>query len=853
MNRSLLNPYIAGNQVGNRNNFIGRRELLREVKTLLSDPECRHILLYGQRRIGKTSLLYYLEKELKVDKIFFPVFFDLQPLSDKPLADILRELADAIAQKLNLPDPRRALIWEPEETFQKTWLPQVLSQLAEGCSLVLLFDEFDVLAHPDNHPSNADQLSTYGLLEYLPRLLEETSSKLKCISVIGRHRNDLSIAAQSLQKLPQQRLVSLLKIEDTEELIRFSERDKTLMWNDGAVNRVIQLTAGHPYLTQLICYHVWNLKHRVNSVSIALAATTQDVNTVIPDVLKEAGQQQIVPFWDTLSPTERAVAVVIASFGPAPVTQDQLGTLLLESKMRLAMREVDNALQSLRERDLLEEVVGGVHFRVELVRQWIEQNKNIEDLQREILTSGTEAEKQYELASISFQKGDLERALDRTREALVANPYHIKSRQLLAEIFYTQHKLDEALEVLEKLHQDEPKEATDRLIEIYMKRAKDVANIDEKLIWYQKVLKIRPLYRLAHDGVVRIWTDKGSDARNLAKNTRFDPVQKLYYLRMALDAYKKAENQDEVNAIEKEIEPIAVSLGEQELRDLENSEEYKQALERLRVLNENYPRPLWATYRTRLDKLAQIAQWYQEATSALINGNRDLARTQLINVLEQNPKYKDAALLYYEAVTGTNPSRALERLAEVQNQYQDIEAKLKQIHAEYTDAQGQIVLLENKLKESQSTIESLQTKLAQMEHDKQEMTDKYRESVSEKELYEERISSLEEKVSLQEPQLAAINNKEKEPDQQEAQKPEFDWQLEYNQLKAKHKEEIRKLQAQSDSSMRTASERTQEVNKLRSSLERERSEAMKASNYKIISFVAIALFLILAMYVLIAH
>ncbi len=54
-----INPYIAGDPVGTSPAFVGRDDVLREVLKVLRNPTKSAITLYGQRRIGKTSMLQY--------------------------------------------------------------------------------------------------------------------------------------------------------------------------------------------------------------------------------------------------------------------------------------------------------------------------------------------------------------------------------------------------------------------------------------------------------------------------------------------------------------------------------------------------------------------------------------------------------------------------------------------------------------------------------------------------------------------------------------------------------------------------------------------------------------------------
>jgi predicted AAA+ superfamily ATPase len=72
------NPYVAGNPVGNSSAFVGREDVLREVLRMLRSANQNAITLYGQRRIGKTSVLHWLDSHLPSGGPFRPVYLDLQ-------------------------------------------------------------------------------------------------------------------------------------------------------------------------------------------------------------------------------------------------------------------------------------------------------------------------------------------------------------------------------------------------------------------------------------------------------------------------------------------------------------------------------------------------------------------------------------------------------------------------------------------------------------------------------------------------------------------------------------------------------------------------------------------------------
>jgi len=70
------NPYVAGKALGDAGGFFGREDIFRLVETVLSSSAQNAVVLFGQRRIGKTSILLQLHNRLPSPP-FRPIYFDL--------------------------------------------------------------------------------------------------------------------------------------------------------------------------------------------------------------------------------------------------------------------------------------------------------------------------------------------------------------------------------------------------------------------------------------------------------------------------------------------------------------------------------------------------------------------------------------------------------------------------------------------------------------------------------------------------------------------------------------------------------------------------------------------------------
>jgi hypothetical protein len=90
--RRKFNPYISGEPVRREDMFFGRSDLMRRIMDTLHNNS---IMIHGERRIGKTTLLYQLANRLRGDTdpeyFFVPVLVDLEGTPGDALFHTLME------------------------------------------------------------------------------------------------------------------------------------------------------------------------------------------------------------------------------------------------------------------------------------------------------------------------------------------------------------------------------------------------------------------------------------------------------------------------------------------------------------------------------------------------------------------------------------------------------------------------------------------------------------------------------------------------------------------------------------------------------------------------------------------
>ena len=102
MDTVFLNPYVTGGALTDPSgqSFYGREDIFEFVHAVLASRQCLPILLYGHRRIGKSSVLRQLPHHLPPELVC--VYFDLQGKGSMDLNQVLYGLSRAIADEIGI-------------------------------------------------------------------------------------------------------------------------------------------------------------------------------------------------------------------------------------------------------------------------------------------------------------------------------------------------------------------------------------------------------------------------------------------------------------------------------------------------------------------------------------------------------------------------------------------------------------------------------------------------------------------------------------------------------------------------------------------------------------------------------
>jgi tetratricopeptide (TPR) repeat protein len=633
------NPYIAGRALGQRHDLVGREDVFRLVETELSSPNQNAVVLFGQRRIGKTSILRRLQLRLPSPP-FVPIYFDLMDQARKPLGQVLFAIASTVAAEVGMhiteaPDFDNEGIY-----FRQTFLPALYEVLGHERRLVLLLDEFDVLDVAAEERL-LDVAAARSFFPYLRQLMHG-EPLLGFVFVVGRRAEDLSIDVKATFKSARHKRVSVLDEVNAQELIMTAQREQTLLFDQAAVSRILTLTAGHPYFIQLLCQILWEDAH----VRMTDSIPTIDVNTVdtvIPKVL-EAGENIFEWIWDGLPPAERVISAAIAQFTNEQVviTEEELLELLQRHGIRILTRELELAPSMLHEWEVLRKKNSGYAFFIELMRRWIAVRKPLPKVKDELDRVVPLADTLYLSGNGFYRQRDLDNAYTLLQQALRLNPNHLKARLLLGQLLVEQGKLEEAVRELKQAYSYDEDVARYPLIRALLIQGEECERCGDEasaLSIYDHVLNISPREKVAQERSSAIWVKRGDEA------VQVDDLD------TALDAYRKSGMPDKIA----QIEPL------QRQRKLNSAAGLAQELERLEIWDDALAMYEWlkaedpdnqgwsdAVNRVKLED--ELHKRYAEAIIPMNQQAWSQAMRSLADVVYLRPDYRDAAELLAQVV-----------------------------------------------------------------------------------------------------------------------------------------------------------------------------------------------------------
>ena len=502
----LVNPYIAGAPVTETKMFFGRDDIFEWIERSLAGKYTDHVLVvHGQRRVGKTSVLKQLGNRLP--KRYVPIFFDLQGRTHTTLDRFLWYLAREIVRVLKqergiiLPAPETEAFTANPDYLETHFLPTLESALADN-TLLLTIDEFDTLEEPDVRETLARPL-----IDYLRRLMGRPGlTFIFSIGSSGRKLENMQASYTEFFKSALYKKISFLEREQTHRLVT-SPVQGILEYEIPAVERIYRITSGHPYFTQLICHELFARCQQTDQRTIA----ETDVEAVLDDVV-ERGTVNLKFVWDEATDLEKWVLASLAHLSQSD--QHSLVEALRRQRVRFNDKELNSALLRIREKDVL---ANDNRFIIHLMKLWLEKNRPLERVQEELVEVNPIANRFIEIAQTYKDQGLADKAIESFQQALQVDAVNIQAQVGIASVWLDQKNYERAVTEFDKALtiDDDDVAARAGLCDAYLALGDQSLarnKTREALQAYQKVLGINAEHTDARQRMAEIYRQRAEKA-----------------------------------------------------------------------------------------------------------------------------------------------------------------------------------------------------------------------------------------------------------------------------------------------------------------------------------------------------
>jgi (p)ppGpp synthase/HD superfamily hydrolase len=269
--------------------FFGRvAELQRINEWLHNNVSC--IWLRGQKRVGKTSLMLHLRNHFWEPHEAICAFVDFQLLNNLAQANVFYEVARAIFTDLEK-DPRAVSVGPPDRAAFEADPPgrllaylRAMHQRLGARRLVLLLDEFSRVSDLYlQGQMGGDFFSQWrGLLmaaerfcTFITVMQQKTYETLR-----AQHDAQMDNPCWQLQELGEELQLRPMDADSARRLVEWPMQN-FVGFEPGAIDLVVDLTGGSPFLIQSFCNRLVTHLARTNSSSVRV----EDVNEVAEEFM----------------------------------------------------------------------------------------------------------------------------------------------------------------------------------------------------------------------------------------------------------------------------------------------------------------------------------------------------------------------------------------------------------------------------------------------------------------------------------------------------------------------------------------------------------------------------------------
>ena len=248
--KRLRHAFTPSHPVANSRLFAGRRQLLEKIVSLLEDQHL-HLVLYGDRGIGKTSIMRVIA-ELAKDADYYVSYTSCG--KDTQFDSLIRGIAkripllyhdefDPTDSAVEKGETLESLFHEGEVTVADA---TAIFEHLHGTQFLFLLDEFD-------------RVSSSSVREQIAELIKNLSDRGVPIQlVIAGVASNLTALFSHIPSIRRNLIgmpITRLTEKETEQLLELGAYKSSVTFGPRAKAMIIRWSHGLPYIAQLVALH----------------------------------------------------------------------------------------------------------------------------------------------------------------------------------------------------------------------------------------------------------------------------------------------------------------------------------------------------------------------------------------------------------------------------------------------------------------------------------------------------------------------------------------------------------------------------------------------------------------------
>lgn len=284
----LREAFTPSQPISDTRKFAGRKDLLRTLIRSIEDQQL-HVVLYGDRGIGKTSLLHVLE-ELSRKARYIVRYTSCGEGSD--FSEVFRAIAADIPLLFHADyDPTADAIEQggtlskllPTGTLSVSQVSEMFSKVS-GTRVLIILDEFD---------RTDFEKFRRPVAELIKNLSDRSIRVQLVIAGVASNLTELIAHIPSIRRNIIGLPLPIMEKNEVRELIKIGEAVSGLKFTNEALENITMVASGSPYLASLLGQHAGLIAAERGAVEVAADDVSSAVDRTLYEVKLRVSPQSL--------------------------------------------------------------------------------------------------------------------------------------------------------------------------------------------------------------------------------------------------------------------------------------------------------------------------------------------------------------------------------------------------------------------------------------------------------------------------------------------------------------------------------------------------------------------------------